>query len=326
MRTIECTDSGSIYKNPLPHVYSKHAYFPSTAVLPKGEMVAAYSIGQAFESIDLHTHLSRSLDGGKTWAQEGRVLPDTEGRTTSDCCRISLSPKGELVAFLIRHDRSRSNQGLTNPQNLGFVETELLLLRSTDRGKTWNGPEVIDPPITSPSFEMNSPIIFLDDGRWLLPTSTWRGWNGECPNGMKMVAFVSYDEGKTWPEYMDVMADTENQRIFWESRVLQLSDGRLLATAWTHDEKNGTDRENSYTVSNREGNAFGAVHSTGIKGQTLSPYLLEDGSILSVYRRLDKEGLWANISRLEGERGSTKPVSASGVRKLRTWYPERKTW
>ena len=32
MKEIECTGSGIIYKNPLPHVYSRQAYFPSTVL------------------------------------------------------------------------------------------------------------------------------------------------------------------------------------------------------------------------------------------------------------------------------------------------------
>jgi len=37
-----------IFRNPRPHVKSLHAYFPSVTVLPDGQMVATYVLGEAF--------------------------------------------------------------------------------------------------------------------------------------------------------------------------------------------------------------------------------------------------------------------------------------
>ena len=37
--------------------------------------------------------------------------------------------------------------------------------------------------MAGPSFELCAPVTLLGDGRWLLPTSTWRGWDGALPNG-----------------------------------------------------------------------------------------------------------------------------------------------
>lgn len=70
--------TGLVYRNPKPHVTSVHAYFPSVALLPNGEMVAAYMLGEAFEAVNLHTVLARSTDGGATWTPEGRLLPPAE--------------------------------------------------------------------------------------------------------------------------------------------------------------------------------------------------------------------------------------------------------
>ena len=70
---------------------------------------------------------------------------------------------------------------------MGFVETELTIMRSVDKGRTWNVPQTFEPPLTGPSFEMCCPIRILSDGRWIIPTSTWRSFDGYCPNGMKAV-------------------------------------------------------------------------------------------------------------------------------------------
>ncbi len=67
MPLIENLRTGLIYRNPAPHVRSVHAYFPSVAVLPDGEMLATAVLGEAFEAVNLHTHLFRSVDQGETW-------------------------------------------------------------------------------------------------------------------------------------------------------------------------------------------------------------------------------------------------------------------
>ena len=59
--------SSVIYENPLPQLRARQAAFPGLCLLPGGRILAAYQIGEAFESVDGTTHLSYSEDGGKTW-------------------------------------------------------------------------------------------------------------------------------------------------------------------------------------------------------------------------------------------------------------------
>jgi hypothetical protein len=260
-------------------------------------------LGEAFEAPNLHSHLARSTDGGQTWQLQGELYPGTCDRLTSDACRLTAAGGDEVVAFMVRHDRTaHPHEGLTNPVTLGFVPTELLLLRSHDRGRTWTGPAPLPAPLVGPSFELCSPITPLRDGRWLLPTSTWRGWDGECPNGMKMIALISPDRGGTWPRYVDVLRDPQDRVVYWESKIVELRDGRLLGAAWAYDEKAAADQPNQYALSRDGGQTWSAPASTGLQGQTLTPLALQDGRVLCVYRRIDRPGLWANVSHLDGER------------------------
>jgi sialidase-1 len=297
--------TGVLYCNPKPHVKSIHAYFPSVVVMPNGEMVALYALAEAFEAVNAHGYLSRSADGGQTWQHGGRICPDVPGRLTCESGRITVTPEGELIAVLVRADRTdHPDEGLTNPENLGFVPTEILTTRSSDAGHTWSDPAVVEPPpaVKGPSFELCSPITILTDGRWLWPTSTWRTWDGSLPGGNRMVAFVSKDRGVTWPEHLDVMSSPEGNLIFWESKIVELSDGRLLAVAWCHDEKTSSDRPNQYAFSADGGATWTPPESTGLSGQTLTPILLSGDRVLSVYRRMDEPGLWANLSHFEDDR------------------------
>ena len=301
MASLRCVESGYLYRNPKPHLYSRHAFFPSVVQLPGGDLLATFTMGQAFESADLASYVARSRDRGRTWAFEGPLYTGAKSAHCSNCCRIAHVRDNHLAAFVMFHDRTRADCGLANPENLGFVETELAIVESADAGRTWAPPRFVEPPLVGPSFEMNSPIVILRDGRWLIPTSTWRGWVGDCPNGMKAVAFVSHDQGRTWPEYIDVMADPAGAVIHWESKIQQLRDGRLLAVAWAYNEHTHTDLPNTFALSDSGAMRFGPAASTGLHGQTMAILPLHDDRILAVYRRMDTPGLWANISSIRGD-------------------------
>ena len=116
-----------------------------------------------------------------------------------------------------------------------------------------------------------------------------------------MSAFVSHDQGQSWPKYQVVMRDPEQQVIYWESKIVELEDGRLLAVAWAYDQGAAQDRPNHYALSSDGGLTWSAPRSTGLQGQTLTPIVLPGGRLLCLYRRMDRPGLWANLSHLEGD-------------------------
>ncbi len=290
---ISKLDSGVVYRNSLPHVRSEHAYFPSTVYMENGEMLTSLVIGEAFEAVNLDTHIVRSDDMGVSWSNPIPILPPNVKQLSSNCGRLTALPNAGLISMVVRSRRElHPTEGLTNPENMGFVPTDLLLVRSSDYGHTWSSPEKIIPPLEGPSFEACSPIVLLRDGRWIWPTSTWRGWNGYCPHGMKMIALVSNDAGKTWPEYLEIMNGSAGKIIFWEGKVIELQDGTLIAVAWAFNEFEGKDMPNHYAYSRDGGKTWSAPASTGIQGQTMSVIELKDNRLMVVYRRMDVPGLW----------------------------------
>jgi len=299
VNNIEILGTGLVYRNPKPHLRSLHAYFGSVAFLSESEILAAFDLGSAFEAVDVHPHLARSTDGGATWSLEGPMWPkDPDGRRSATC-RISRTADGELVGVGALFDRSNPEEGLTNPATDGFTPMELILTRSSDGGRTWRGPFVVEPPLEGPAFEVCATVRELAPDRWVIPVSPWRGWNGEAPSGMKAVLLHSRDRGRSWPEYSVVMDRWSEQIVHWESKLVRLADGRLLAVAWVHDLKTGEDLPNHYAVSEDGGMSFSPPRSTEISGQTCTPFALPDGRILCVYRRCDKGGLWARLARLD---------------------------
>ncbi len=290
---------GIVYKNPKPYLAAVHAWHPSLVVLPGGELVATFDLAQAVESFDYHTCLARSADGGQTWSTPVPIFRDTLPGRATHSIRTGAVADGTLVGFGARFHRDNPEEGLVNRENLGYVPMDLFLLRSGDAGRTWQGPQFIAPPLVGPAFEMCHRIVELADGRWLAPTSTWKGWHGEAPHGMQAIALVSHDRGQTWPEWLSVIDQTARGAISWEQGLAQLADGRLVAVVWSFDEAGGRSLPNRYAVSH-DGQHFCAPRDNGLQGETAKLLTLADGRLLCLYRRLDKPGLWANLVRFDG--------------------------
>ena len=301
---IEVVATGLVYRNPKPFLRAVNAWHPSIARLGPSELLVAFDLGQAVESLDYRTYLSRSTDEGKSWSSPVRLFEDTVDRPTTHSVRINVMGDGSLTAFGGRSYRDDPEEGGLNRKIFGHVPMDLILLRSTDNGVTWGAPQTIEPPLVGPAFEICHRVIELQDGRWLAPTQTLPDWDGNAPNGIKFVILVSRNRGKSWLKYNNVMDDHDKGIYHWECSVEQLPDGRLLAVAWAYDSKAQCSRPSTYAIS-KDGRTFSQQMPTGFNGETAKVISLGQNRILCLYRNQDKPGLWAHLARIEGDRWVT---------------------
>ncbi len=292
-------DSGIVYRNPKPYLRAIHAWHPSLVALPGGELLASFDLAQAVESMDYRTWLSRSADGGRTWSAPTRLCEDPVQPATHTL-RLSLLSQNRVVAMGTRFHRADSEEGLVNRSNHGFVPMDVILTESRDGGRAWTAPRVIVPPCEGPGFEVCHPVVELADGRWLWPTSTLAGWDGEAPGGIRCVAFVSHDGGRTWPDTIEIFADPAGKVTYWEVSLLQLGDGRLVSTIWAVDRATGAALPSLFSMS-RDGKNFLSPQPTGFLAQTAKIHALGGNRLLCAYRRDDRPGLWARFVTLDGE-------------------------
>jgi sialidase-1 len=303
---IEIVDTGIVYRNPSPHLRACQAWHPTAVRIDDQQWVVAFDRGQAVESFDYRTCLTRTMDGGKTWTAPQTMIAADSSRPSNDLVRIGRLRDGRLTGFGGRLYRDDPEQGFVNRNNLGYVPMDLFQVVSHDCGATWTVPQWIAPPLVGPAFELCHPIVELPGGQWLAPTSTWRGWNGESPHGMQAIGLLSRDQGASWPDWLTIIDQFDRGVISWEVGLTVLADGRLLAVVWSFDEASGKSLPNRYAVTSAARMLqFSPPRENGLLGETAKLATLADGRVLCLYRRLDEPGLWAALVRIEGQRWIT---------------------
>ncbi|MFN8624122.1 MAG: sialidase family protein [Chloroflexota bacterium] len=306
---IRVIDSGPVFVNPDPDLRALHAWHPTLARLGGGRWLCSFDLGSAVLAQDYATWLAASDDDGRTWSEPWRMAPfeAVDGPDTHSL-RITRLRDGSFVAAGARWHRSgRYARGL-NRETSGWCPMDLVLSRSAD-GRTWSPFEVVPPPLVGPAFEVCHRIVELADGTWLWPTSTWPGWDGDTGDGLRAVALVSTDQGRTWPGWVEVLDARADGLAHWEQSIVPLADGRLLAVGWAFDPARSVTHALPYTFSRVGAGpagsggapAFVRAGSTGLLAQTTKLAALPDGRVLAVYRRDDQPGLWATVAAIEGD-------------------------
>lgn len=301
MASIDIEKTGLVFRGSPENPQLVNAAFPSVAESRGGELVVALNIGKTRNHPGVRCYCCRSADGGGTWTSPEKIFePDESRYSVSAGIRMSRTPDGELVGFVNLLDRSDPEAPTTNRETGGTVEREHAIIRSSDGGRSWSDLEVFQPPIDWKCLGEPSPVLALSDQRWLLPSLTRLNWQGECPHGLKSFVMISEDRGRTWPKAVDVFNLWPEGKITWEQKQTRLSDGRLLAVTWVFDAGNKRNLPNHFTFSDDDGDSYRPALQSPLQGQTCTPLALADDHILCVYRRLDRNGLWAHLARIEG--------------------------
>ena len=265
MPSIEVVDSGLIDRS--------DSAFPTTVRLNDGDLVCGFGRGGGAH-VSGGTHCARSSDGGHTWSYQGAILKPSVEPLVTNSLRLSRTADGTILAYGQR-DHKKQSGGETVHH-----ESEPVLCRSTDGGRSWSPPQLIPFQIPGP-YEISNSIVVTEDGRWLAPAATFHAGR----YGERVVLHESADQGETWPTMHTVFEDADAKIGYLEQKVIEYKPGRLLATAWVQDYEADTDLQNRYSFSEDGGLSWDGPHSTGIQGQTMTPIGLGDDSFLILYNK-----------------------------------------
>lgn len=263
---------------------------PRCVRLADGSLVCSFMLQSRLGCNDFIPVIARSIDRGRTWSDPIPVWPKL-AEEYSIFCSLGCGRPGELLLFGTRTPINTAGELFWREETSGMKQNELVWTRSFDDGLNWTLPFVIPMPIPG-SAEAPAPICVTQSGRMVAAYSPYNTFDvSEAVQRNQVITMLSDDHGQRW-KHVNMLVFAEADSGGAEAWVIELSDGRLLGTAW----HTGTSPyPNAYAISHDGGDSWTPTGSTGIMGQTTALMPLPEGVSLFVYVSRSKDtlpGIW----------------------------------
>ena len=262
----------STWREPGKHVTiarvpGRHHGFPDVVQAGPNHLICAWR-GGSHTGGNSSMAIAHSCDLGQTWSKPQPVYHNELGG--SDCPRIQKLKDGSLL--------------------IGFgvgSQTKVAFLRSTDGGKIWESPRVLDPVAAGgkPKIWAPSHVVELPDGSWLVQA----GWVSKGKERAECLQFYrSADRGRNWTFVSELRVDPYNLS---ESSLMLLPDGRLLAYV---REARSDFLPAIKAFPNDQGKTWGVHELAFPMSSRISAIRLRDGRDMVTYRsEIGRAALWA---------------------------------
>jgi hypothetical protein len=279
-----------------PQFYSA---FPSVVRRPDGELLVAFrrapsrrALGEKSEShVDPNSYLVavRSRDGGATWTREPELIYAHALGGSQDPCLLQLRDGTLLCAsygwqFLQKEALAARREPYFQIKD-GVVFLGGYLVRSSDGGKTWQGPTYpphVDAEVFHDAYGRPIPaynrgaLCETKDGRILWVVAATHHVAAP-PRRQSNHLLVSEDKGQTWRYSAPVAVD--DKVTFNEASVYETEKGDIVAFMRTANFQD----QACIARSTDGGKTFQPWQGMGFKGHPLQATRLADGRVLLVY-------------------------------------------
>ena len=206
---------------------------PGLVTTNKGTLLGVYDV-RYNSSVDLQEHidigLSRSIDGGKTWEKmrlplafgEYGELPAAQNGVGDPSFLVDTKTNTIWIVAAWTHGMGNQRAWWSSQQGMDVNHTaQLVLVKSTDDGKTWSEPINITEQVKHPEwyFLLQGPGrgITMEDGTLVFPIQ-YIG-KDRIPNAGIM---YSKDRGETWTIHNHARTNTT------EAQVAEVVPGTLM--------------------------------------------------------------------------------------------------
>ena len=273
---MKLLDEVTIYQNPAPLLVSRQAIFPGIVQLPDGELVALFTIGEAFDAANTRAYLARSGDEGRTWSEPVRPWQQETSPQESESFKPLLLRDGTLVATGYVFVRPTPTTPVVDPDTFELLRLRNKVAFSSDGGHSWTDPAYID--VEGEPLELSGPCIELASGRLLGATAPFHlrkeghaGW-----------IVASDDKGHSWFKLSEFYRAPETNIATWECRLCEMSPGRVAVIAWAYDNATSANRDNILALSDDGGETFRTIE-TGVHGQASNLLWLGGDKLLTIH-------------------------------------------
>ena len=281
----------TIYANPLPLLVSRQAAFPGLVTLPDGDILAMFSIGQAFDAADMRTHVSRSSDGGRTWSTQVALHDGTA--LESESFKPVVLPDQRLLAAGYVFERPDMVTPIADPETQALLPLRNKCCWSSDGGKTWTAPRAFS--VDGAQLELSGPAIATQDVRILGAAAPFH----LDDNGHEGWIIESLDGGESWHRLSVFFRSQQGNVAPWECRLCEMASGRIAVQFWAYDVSAQTNLDVHIALSTDGGHSFLPAIRTGIQAQASGLIALDETRILAIHaHREAPAGLVARVLRL----------------------------
>lgn len=236
---------------------------PALVTATNGDLVVAIderipSCNDLRGSRDINILIRRSRDQGHSWSEIERIMDFPDGQSASDPSMIVDRVTGEIFLFYNYMD-------LDKEKDVYYLH----VIRSSDHGQSWSGPEDITSLITRP--EWHRDFKFITSGRGI---QTRSGKLLHCMVNLDrgMHLFGSDDHGQSW-HLIDTPIKPAN-----ESKVVELADGRWMINSRVNGGKKRWVHISSDQGQSWESRPEPALIDPGCNGSIIRYSSVEDGS------------------------------------------------
>lgn len=273
---MKLLDEVTIYQNPAPLLVSRQAIFPGIVQLPNGELVALFTIGEAFDAANTRAYVVRSGDEGRTWSEPVRLSTKEATPQESESFKPVLLRDGTLVATGYVFVRPTPLTPVVDPETFELLRLRNKVSFSHDGGHTWSDPDYFD--VDGEPLELSGPMIELSSGRLLGATAPFHlrkdghaGW-----------IIASDDKGRSWRKLSEFYRSPGGNVATWECRLCEMSPGRVAVIAWAYDNAVSANRDNIFALSEDGGETFRTIE-TGVHGQASNVLPLSGDTLLTIH-------------------------------------------
>lgn len=292
---FEILSEGTVVQSPVGTASSVVTAGPRCVSANDGGVVCTFMSQSKLGTNDFVPTICRAGKDSRSWSAPAPIWPELIGKH-SIFCNISRSPRGEMFVFGSRTRIEKPGESFWSEETKGLKANELIWASSADDGRTWTSPCAFALPYTGAA-EAPGPLLVTSKGRWIGPYSPYNLMDGSVPVDCgRVIAVISDDLGKNWKP-STVIRFEEPQSVGAEAWVTELSDGRLLSTAWHADMTPAkVAYPNRYAISHDGGETWGKTYSTGIVANTTALTPLSDGRALFInVRRRNDAGIWLSV-------------------------------
>ena len=267
-----------IYQNSNPLLVSRQGVFPGITLLPNNNLLAIFSIGQAFDSSDHRAYVTKSKDNGRTWSIPKQLHNHKYNKQEeTDTLKPLLLNNGELIATGYAFIRPDPLTPIVDPISFDVLPLKNKISFSSDNGESWSVPNNFS--VLNKALEISGPCIQLSSGRILAACPPFH--LGETGHSGWII--YSDNNGKTWDKLSEFFNTPTGEIAAWECRLCEIDNNGVAVIFWMYDNVKKINLNNHIVYSKDGGENFGPAIDTSVKAQASNLMWLEKNTILTIH-------------------------------------------